>query len=68
MALLLEELKDFLAKEGTKLQLLLGTDPIVRTDILRNQNIANGNFPQDYIKRDIHDLEVKEHKQQCQQL
>lgn len=60
MVLLLKELNDFLSKEGTKFQLLLGSDPIVRADILRTPSTTTGNFPQDYIKRDIHDLDVKD--------
>lgn len=60
IALLLKELKGFLSKESTMLQLLLGSDPIVRADILRSPNTTRGNFPQDYIKRDIHDLDVKD--------
>lgn len=57
MALLLDELKSFLAKDGVKIQLLLGSDPVVKKNILANHVVA-ANFPQDYIKRDIHDLEV----------
>lgn len=60
MSLLIQELENFLAKENAKIQLLLGSDPIVRADILRTPNTTTGHFPQDYIKRDIHDLEVKE--------
>ena len=58
-ALLLSELKDFLKKEGTKLQLMIGSDPIARVEQLKRP-IANARFPQDYIKRNLHELEVKE--------
>lgn len=60
IVLLIQELKSFLSKEDTNLQLLLGSDPIVRADSLQKSPIANGHFPQDYIKRDIHELDVKE--------
>ncbi len=68
MVLLINELKSFLSKEGTKLQLLLGSDPIMRANTLQTAPIANGRFPQDYIKRDIHNLDVKEEYVEAVQL
>lgn len=59
MALLYDELNVFLKRNGTTLQLLIGSDPIVRAYQLQNP-IIDANFPQDYIKRDIRELKVKE--------
>lgn len=58
--LVYHELKDFLAKEGATLQLLIGADPIVRHNLLEHPIHKDAKFPQDYIKRDIQQLEVKD--------
>lgn len=59
MALLYDELRDFLERSHTTLQLLIGSDPIVRAYQLQNP-IVDATFPKDYIKRDIRELKVKE--------
>ena len=53
-----EELRQFLEKDGSELQLLLGTDPIVRA--YQQESVKKGRFPEDYIKTDINDLKLKE--------
>lgn len=58
-ALLYDGLNKFLERDNTTLQLLIGSDPIVRAYQLRNP-IVDASFPMDYIKRDIQELQVKE--------
>lgn len=60
LSLLLPYLKDFLSREGTHVSLLLGSDPIVRASQLKNPLYKDAKFQQEYIKRDIRSLEVKE--------
>lgn len=62
LTLIYDELSAFLSREGTLFYLLIGSDPIVRTYQLRNP-ISKGHFPGDYIRRDIHTLEVREEYQ-----
>lgn len=59
-ALIVSRLRAFLQKEGTKLQLLIGADPVVRVSQLKNPLHKDAKFPQDYIKRDVQQLEVKD--------
>lgn len=59
-ALVLGRLKEFLRKDGTQVQLLIGADPVVRINQLKNPLHKDAKFPQDYIKRDIQQLEVKD--------
>lgn len=53
-----EKLHQFLEKDGRELQLLIGTDPIVRA--YQQESVKKGRFPEDYIKTDINDLKLKE--------
>jgi len=59
-ALVLDKLREFLQKDGTKVQLLIGADPVVRVSQLKNPLHKDAKFPQDYIKRDVQELEVKD--------
>lgn len=52
-----EVLRRFLEKDGRELQLLIGTDPIVRA--YQQESVRMGRFPEDYIKTDINDLKLK---------
>ncbi|MDR3266733.1 MAG: phospholipase D-like domain-containing protein [Tannerella sp.] len=63
MALIFDELNDFLKSENTKLQLLIGEDPCIRIYQQLSPAIKNPKFPEDYIKKDINDLELKEEYQ-----
>lgn len=58
--LLVKELQEFLSRDGVKLKLLIGTDPQARISLLKNPIYAGAHFPAEFIKRDIHDLKVKE--------
>lgn len=55
-----KELREFLSRDGVRLKLLIGTDPQARISLLKNPIYAGANFPTEFIKRDIHDLKVKE--------
>lgn len=57
-SLVVDKLKEFLQREGAKIQLLIGADPVVRVNQLKNPIRKDAKFPQDYIKRDIQELEV----------
>ena len=57
-ALVMDSLKEFLLRPHAKVQLLIGADPVVRANQLKNPLHKDAKFPQDYIKRDVRDLEV----------
>lgn len=63
MALIFDELNDFLKSENTKVQLLIGEDPSIRTYQQLSPAVKNPKFPEDYIKKDINDLELKDEYQ-----
>lgn len=60
LALVKDELRIFLNREDTELKLLIGTDPYVRISQLKNPVSKDAKFPDDYIRRDIQELEVTE--------
>lgn len=68
MSLIFEELKEFLAKEGTKLQLLIGKDPYVYANQIKNPHYADFKYPDDYIRTDISKLEFIEEYEQVVKL
>lgn len=59
-ALLLQQLKAFLQRAGTRLLLLIGTDPIVRAAQQKNPKYKAAHTQSDYIRCDLQYLEVKE--------
>lgn len=59
-ALVLQQLKEFLRREGTQLQLLIGTDPVVRAYQQKNPKYKDAHTQADYIRCDLQHLEVKE--------
>ena len=59
-ALVLQELKAFLQKPGTRLQLLIGTDPVVRASQQRNPKYKDAQTQGDFIRCDLQNLDVKE--------
>ncbi|MDR2843810.1 MAG: phospholipase D-like domain-containing protein, partial [Candidatus Symbiothrix sp.] len=59
MVLIFDELRDFLKTEDVKLQLLIGEDPRVRIYQQLSPAIKNPQFPEEYIKKDINELELK---------
>lgn len=59
-SLILPQLKSFLQRKGTKLQLLIGTDPVVRAEHQKNPKYKSAQNQTDYIRCDLQQLEVKE--------
>ena len=59
-ALVLQELKAFLQKPGTRLQLLIGTDPVVRAAQLKSPKYKDAQTQSDFIRCDLQNLDVKE--------
>jgi type III restriction enzyme, res subunit family len=57
MALVADELRAFLEREGTRLQILIGKDPNVYASHLKD---PTQKFPDDYIKTDLLRLLIKE--------
>ena len=57
MALVADELRAFLEREGTRLQILIGKDPNVCASHLKD---PKQKFPDDYIKTDLLRLYIKE--------
>ena len=60
MAIVIDELSDFLAKPNSSMQLLIGKDPYVYASLLKNPKYKDRNYPYDFIRTDIHQLEVTE--------
>lgn len=60
MALIIDELESFLDQDGHSLQLLIGKDPYVYTSLLAKPKYMGAKYPNDFIRTDIHDLEVKD--------
>nr|WP_315001887.1 helicase-related protein [uncultured Capnocytophaga sp.] len=59
MTLVLNELKSFLEREETSFELLIGKDPYVYTSMIKNPKYKDATYPYDFIRTDIHDLEIK---------
>ena len=59
MTLVTEELKAFLERDGTQLQILIGQEPYVYAGQVKEPTYRR-NFPDDYIKKDLEELELKE--------
>ena len=60
LAHLANEIKAFLSKEGTKLQLLIGKDPYIYASQVKNPKYKDFSYPADFIRTDLCDLEPKE--------
>lgn len=60
LALLTDSIIQFLEREGTRLKLLIGKDPSVYASQLRNPKYKDARYPLDFIRTEIHDLELKE--------
>ena len=68
LALVADKLESFIQKDGTKLQLLIGKDPYVYTYQLEHPKKKSLQFPDDYIKTDINNLELKDEYKRAIQL
>lgn len=65
-ALVVDELQEFLEREGTKLKLLIGKDPYVYVRMLKEPKFMNKSYPNEFIRTNIDDLADNlrdEHKQ-----
>lgn len=60
LALLTDDIKVFLEKEKTKLLLLIGKDPYVYASQVKNPKYKDKNYPADFIRTDLCELEPKE--------
>lgn len=60
LSLLTDDIKAFLKKEGTKLLLLIGKDPYVYASQVKNPKYKDKNYPEDFIRTDLYELEPKE--------
>jgi len=58
LALIADDIRRFLERDGARLQLLLGKDPYVYAYQLEKPKYKDAEFPQDFIKTDLNDLEV----------
>lgn len=60
LAILQEDLRSFIGRDGTMLRLLIGKDPYIYVNQLKSPKYKDANYPQDFIKTDIHELDVTE--------
>lgn len=66
LALIADELDDFLSRDGTQLRLLIGQDPYVYARMLQEPKYQGRQYPQDFIRTGLEELEKnlkEEHKQ-----
>lgn len=63
MSLVLNELTTFLERKETSFELLIGKDPYVYASMLAKPKYKDASYPSDFIRTDIHDLEIKEEYQ-----
>lgn len=59
LALIVDELAQFFDHEDTKLQLLIGREPLVYANVVTKPTI-NGDFPNDFMQKDLAELDVKD--------
>lgn len=59
-ALVLDALRAFLSRSGTKVQMLIGTDPVVRASQQKNPRYKNAHLQKDYLRCDLQHLEVRD--------
>lgn len=65
-ALIIDELTSFLNREGSQLKLLIGKDPYVYANMLREPKFKDLTYPNDFIRTNIDELAdnlLDEHKQ-----
>lgn len=60
MSLVIDELTSFLSRESTSLELLIGKAPYVYASFLANPKYKDANYPYDFIRTDIHKIEIIE--------
>lgn len=60
LALLADDIKAFLEKEGAKFYLLIGKDPYIYASQVKNPKYKDKNYPADFIRTDLCELEPKD--------
>ena len=60
LALLSDEITCFLSKADTQLLLLIGKDPYIYASQVKNPKYKDKNYPEDFIRTDLCELEPKE--------
>ena len=63
-SLIVAELKEFLQKDGNNLKLLIGKDPQVLAYQVKEPKYKDASYPDDFIRVDIDELDVKEEYQE----
>ncbi len=58
LALLQKELRFFLEKKDTNLRILIGKDPYIYTSQINLPKYKDANYPKDFIRTDINELDV----------
>ena len=67
-SLVVSELTSFLERDGTNLQLLIGKDPMVYAGQLKDPKYKDSSYPDDFIKVDLNELDVKDDYQKSVQM
>ncbi len=67
-SLVVEELKEFLNKDGSNLKLLIGKDSQVFANQVKEAKYKDASYPDDFIRVDINELDVKEEYQEAVKL
>lgn len=60
MVMILDELEAFFSRPNASLQLLIGKDPYAYASLMKHPKYKDATYPNDFIRTDIHELEVKE--------
>lgn len=62
MALIIDELYEFMQSTTSKIQLLIGKDPYIYASQVTNPKYKNAHYPDDYFKTDLSELSVNDEK------
>jgi superfamily II DNA or RNA helicase len=68
LALLTDSIRAFLQREGTRLLLLIGKDPYVYASQVKNPKYKDKNYPADFIRTDLFELQPREEFEQAVRL
>lgn len=63
MSLIIDQLENFIQRDNARLMIIIGKDPYVYASQIKNPKYQDLNYPSEFIRRDIEDLEVKEEYQ-----
>ena len=68
LALLTDSIRAFLQREGTRLLLLIGKDPYIYASQVKNPKYKDKNYPADFIRTDLFELQPREEFEQAVRL